>query len=134
MSNKKPVLKLKSAPKPETVEALKKLSDVKGVENTIEFMRKLDDKFFGFSSERQGLLDILPKPEDEYNFLEVYYDSDAATKNRQLSENQIDRFAKLRSEVTEDSDHILNKVMFKDIPEVRKILIENIQDLIGGQD
>ena len=135
MSDKESKQKTKLTPKPESIETIQsKLREVKGLDNIVEFISNLDDEFFGFKTDKVGLLDIMGDQDKEFSFFETYYNSSAAEKNRELSITQTDRINELRTAAAEDDAHILNKLMFKDTPEVRKILLENIQDLVGGQD
>lgn len=124
----------KLVPRPESVEAISQLREVKGLENKIAFLEKLDDEYFGFSSQKTGLLDILDNVPEGFNFFETYYSSDEAIKNREFSDAQSQRYANLREEVAERDDHIVNKIMFKGTEEIRGLIIQNIDEIIGGKD
>ena len=124
----------KLAPKPESVEAISQMREVKGLDNKIAFLKKLDDEYFGFSLEKTGLLDVLDKVPEGFSFLETYYSSDAAIKNREFSDAQTQRYTDLRSAAAERDDHVLNKMMFKGTEEIRGFIIQNIDDIIGGKD
>ena len=133
MSNEQPKEKLK--PAPESVEAIaKELRSIKGVENIVEFMKGLDDEYFGLKKEKLGLLEVLKPLPDDFNFLETFHDSPAAVKNREFSDLQSERYEQLREEREDSDDHFIDRILFKASPEIRKELLKSIDEILGGKD
>jgi len=111
-----------------TLEALEELKNISGIDNIVEFLTDLDDEALGFKSEKTSLVDMLPKPGDEYDFFKQYYNSDAAKKNREFGTTQEERFSKLRNQRSETDDSFLDKILHKDRVELRKAILKNLKN------
>ena len=111
----------------------KELKSLKGLDAIVEFIKSLDDEYFGFQSEKTGLLDVLDKTPEGFDFFETYYNSTEAEKNRELSDNQQRKLAALREE-RESATSIVNNILFKDVPEVRKEFLKSISAAVEGKD
>ena len=111
----------------ESIEALDELKNIKGLDNVIEFLSNLDTPELGLVTEKTSLLDVLASSPQDFSFFDSYYESSASIKNREFAQEQDNRFSTLKDQY-KDPDSFLNKIMHKDMPELRKIIINSLRD------